>query len=368
VERQNTVAVMFVLLITSGFVAGTTATFTASTTNSNALATASLTQPLSGSPPSTLRGYAVELKWNLIGGETPDTLDVGYRVRRSDTLDPPADGADPSCVSNVDFTNDSTPFGPNPIDHTTSNSYIDTAIGDPATFAPGRWICYQVETVAPCCTPAPDETNAWTAVSGTAPSYSVQLGNVVQSVKLVGNGSGNLDGDTDGINSGSDTGDRFDFTFSQAIDTTNAGPITGMLVCGRSNTSSNDTIKFGPTSCTSNTVDDSTLGFLNLSGNTWTGSQNRSWTGTVEWQPTSCTDSCTGLRVWVTGSGTLSTPYSSGTFQPSALTDVAPSYYQTDGNTIGGESKIQLCTTNQIVSGRAGRCRPTYTINSSPGV
>jgi hypothetical protein len=209
------------LFLLSGAVAGTSASFNASTSNSGTFATDALVAPSSFT--GTATGNDVALAWtsgSMASGEST----FGHRVTRwSATQLGSTDGqTPPTCTTSDTFGTAVT---------TTTNaglSYTDTSA---ASSANGSYRCYRIETQYP------QVSALWFSQTGNKVAL-VQLGFVAQSLQAI-------DGPDTGTNKVS-TGDSFVFRFSQSVDTA-TGPTVSNGICLNRQGSSALTINFGRT-------------------------------------------------------------------------------------------------------------------------
>ena len=171
-----------VLVVTSGFVAGTTATFTASTRNAgNTFTVAGIFTPTS--PSASISGTTVSFAWTNVNAGNAANAGVGYRVSRSSPLDPTdTGGTAPSCPGT----------GYSQIGYATGSPYADSA---PAGVNQGQYLCYQAIGVYPCC-PASGNIPIITSLQG-AITTSQQYGYVVKSWSFTGNGDNTPTSGTD---------------------------------------------------------------------------------------------------------------------------------------------------------------------------
>ena len=398
-EPSSTLALLFVLVLTSGFVAGTTATFTAGATNSNSLATGVLDSPSSGI--ATLRGDSITLSWGLMGGGV-DQLDIGYRLRHQDGGQATTTGTSPGCPAATDVAWASA----TQIAHQTVGPYTHAGIGAAGTrnntisnYPEGRWVCYKVETVAPCCNPTPG-ANAWTAINDLSPVHDIQVGHVIQGVTVP---ASDHDTTTDDIpagpgypppyttfnNNNLSAGDRIIITFSQAVDTASANaPSSTDKICNRTDF---DVIWLGVPSAfncgdfdrppgVSNVTQDFLVNLPNVKVgalDVTTAGGNAELQTTIGWATASgvfdidgadgysCTPNCTRLQIRI-DSGTTGDPATHVKFYPSRMADALRSEHNTAGQSVAenaGGTRYQICTPNPatITDVTDGRCYPTGT-------
>jgi hypothetical protein len=205
----TTLGVILALVITSGFVVGTTATFTSTTTNANnKFVAASLSTP--GNLTATPSGANVVLAWANATGL--DVTSAGYRVNWADWKQAPQT-PDSSCgLTSAAFT---TKVGVSQ----TGAGLTDSSASSRANFVDGREYCYQVQTSYPCC---PEGANPW-----LSQDVDFQQGNPTM-VAVVGTTMIDAIGVNGGVSGGLDSGDYFEFTFNQAV---NLLPTTSDYIC-----------------------------------------------------------------------------------------------------------------------------------------
>jgi hypothetical protein len=204
------------LMLLSGAVAGTSASFNASTSEASpsGLGTDALYAPASLA--ATPSGNDVVVTWP-VGSLGSGATTFGHQVAERSLGVGSADGlTSPACSETDAFTTSTT--GTN-----ATLSFTDIGVAT-ATGNQGAWYCYRVQTTYPQVTPL------WFSQVAN-PVAKVQIGHVMRTVELVnGNGTaGNLG-----------TGDSVVMTFNQPVDTA-TGPTT-QLICARTN---NDTINIG---------------------------------------------------------------------------------------------------------------------------
>jgi hypothetical protein len=204
----STIGVILVLVLTSGFVAGTTATFTGTTTNAgNEFAAAALSVPaaLTAEP----KGNNVQLLWTNASGA--DVLNAGYRVSWVDWQAAPQPVATTCGVASPSWTK----IG---VAQSGVTGVLDAA-STHTNFTDGRTVCYQVQTSYPCCSGGVEGTNAWVSQPSGSQTNPGAVANV--GMTLVNFVSGNV------LTAGTvATGDWFEFTFNQPVDMTATATIT----------------------------------------------------------------------------------------------------------------------------------------------
>lgn len=230
-EAKRSLMIAFVVILGSGFVVGTTASFTSNTSNrGNTFSSAALTAPqgLTG----TAAGTDVNLGWTAgsFGGGTG----FGHRVLER-SLGVQADPRDGSAAPGACADTDT--FG-TAVGRTAAATTTLTHSGIGVASSAGSYACYKVDTEYP----ASPGTAAWFSQNGN-PVASVMLGHVVKSVNAV-----NV------LTLGTfEEGDLFTFTFNQAVNiatgptSTNnptGKPTTGNDVCV---VGADGTITFGRT-------------------------------------------------------------------------------------------------------------------------
>jgi hypothetical protein len=190
VER-TTLGLVLVLIALSGFVAGTTATFTAGTAHAdNVVALASLAAPTGLSV--AVDGAAVDLSWTP--ASAPDNAGGGTRVSVADlgrgSGSVPASCGSPSTWSQLLDTN--------------ASAWTDSALttAPHANFTDGRLWCYRLQSIYPY----PAGTRPWTSGAGN-PTVPVAMGQTLIGGRLDGNGNGTLA-----------AGDAFELWFNQPVD------------------------------------------------------------------------------------------------------------------------------------------------------
>lgn len=210
---RTTLWLIVVLLVTSAFVAGTTATFFASTTDSgNTFGSATLSNPAGQT--IALSGSNLNLNITALGGfDGSPPVAYGSRWSYMWPTGVSQSGSSYGCSASTSlYTTELTTSG-------TSAASIDYL--GVAGFAPGRWMCIMAHTAYPQNKPAAPMVQ-WFSQKDN-PKASVQLGHVVQSVNLV---------DVAGTTSRIQQNDRLVITFNQPVDAT--GRPTSGNVCARS--------------------------------------------------------------------------------------------------------------------------------------
>jgi hypothetical protein len=195
----TTIGIILVLVLTSGFVAGTTATFTGTTTNaSNEFAAAALSIPTG--PKVVPQGNDVKVTWTDAG--TADDTGAGYRISQSDFTPQAA-----TCPAGLTYTRLGT-------SQSGVAGYVDTTASARTNFTDGHVNCYLIQTSYPCC---PEGTSPWLSQNTTSVQANPELP-VVLGVTLIGRSGTNVGASAGTINAN----DYFDFTFNQPIDITAA--------------------------------------------------------------------------------------------------------------------------------------------------
>lgn len=235
-RRDRTALVLvLVLLITSAVVAGTTAAFNASTSNSNnQFAMAALDPPTN--PALTMSGNKATFSWFTVSGLNNDG--AGYRISWKDAGAPTATGGAATCDATADslYEGGTPSLGDFVADTMTppfSDSGVDAkAQGGGGVDRPGRYICYRVQTLYPP-NPQPGET-PWVS-QGLVVDAAVQTGFVASTVQIVQAGSLFT----------LDAGDKIIVKFNQPVDTS-TGPTSTRTVCaGWNDSSKNEAILIG---------------------------------------------------------------------------------------------------------------------------
>lgn len=269
---HTTLILVLLLVLTSGFVAGTTATFNARTRNpSNTFATAALSVPTNLS--LTPSGSDVVVAWTNVTGT--NNTGAGYKISFFDRGAGTTTAGLPSACPTSGYTE---------VGSIAGQPFTDTNLtAAPHTnYADGRFWCYEVKTAYPCC---PVPANAWTS-QGANPVTSVRLGNTFASITI----NGDLDGTLE-------AGEYIDITFNQPIDTATQPP-AGSTVCTNSR---EDSIYFGMSGTANNSCNKTeTLSGVRLRSATDITSERRydmttSWPGCA----TPATTGCTTMRLTV---------------------------------------------------------------------
>lgn len=216
-RKDRTVFWLFVVLIvTSGFVVGTTAAFQASTTDgvNNIVGSASLSKPVDQT--LSVEGTNLALTINGFGNfEDVPGVSYGSRWRYRWPTGIGGTGSTPTCSSLAsDYPDDLTDSSTN-----TGSINYETITG----WGNGRWLCVMAHTAFPAAKPAAPALQWWSA-DGTA--RATQLGHVVQRVTLQ-NGAPSSGGSLG-------QGDQIVVGFSQAVEASDR-PTSG-LVCARTAT------------------------------------------------------------------------------------------------------------------------------------
>lgn len=199
----TTLGVILVLVLTSGFVVGTTATFAGSNDNAgNEFAAAALAVPSSFTAEPT--GDDVQLNWtDAIGA---DSSGAGYRVSVVDWQAAPNSvptlcGVSSPVYARVGVSQSGVNL----------QGLLDTGASARANFTDGRLVCYKVQTSYPCCPGGVEGTNPWLSQDSGSQVNPVVVANL--GMTLVSFASGN------GASSGTlAASDWFEFTFNQPID------------------------------------------------------------------------------------------------------------------------------------------------------
>jgi hypothetical protein len=201
----TTVALIAVLVLTSGFVAGTTAAFSGSTTNGgNTFVVSALNQP--SSPGGGMDGTTMKVTWsNATDTQATPAATSGYRIYRKQRGSPAANGTAPTCSGGLAAYAQLTDVATGPITDATVSG-----------FAQGGYLCYKIVTIWPF----PVVGTPWLA-QGLAPEKALQTGYVLSSWSWA-----NYDGNANKAG----TGDQLIFNFNQDVDTT-TGPTTSETVC-----------------------------------------------------------------------------------------------------------------------------------------
>ena len=269
---HTTLVLVLLLVLTSGFVAGTTATFNARTRNpANTFATAALSVPTNLS--LTPSGSDVVAAWTNVAGT--NNAGAGYRISYFDRGAGTVTAGLPSACPASGYTE---------VGSIAGQPFTDTNLtaAPHANFADGRFWCYEVKTAYPCC---PVTASAWTS-QGTNPTTSVRLGNTFASLTITG--------DLDGI---LEATEYIDITFNQPIDTATQ-PAANSTVCTNA---TDNSIYFGMSGTGNNSCATSeTLSGVRLTSATDITSTRRylmttSWPGCAS----PATTGCTTLRLTV---------------------------------------------------------------------
>jgi hypothetical protein len=207
------------LMMTSGFITGTSASFNASASNRNSsYATASLTAP--SALAASVSGNDVSLSWSAgsFGGGTG----FGHRIqtRSMGVQADPRDGQSTpgTCAATDTFSTTAV--------RTNAATTTATHTGASSSANAGSWLCYRADTEYPA-NPSPAQ---WFSQTGN-PVAAVMVGHVVRSVSAANGGTAGSVGQ----------GDVFTFTFNQAVNIAtgpsntnnnpNNAPTTGNDVC-----------------------------------------------------------------------------------------------------------------------------------------
>jgi hypothetical protein len=228
-DRGTTIGLVVILVLTSAFVAGTTATFTASTTNpNNNFATTALRAPTGAAVTGV--GDDMKITWTAPATFTPD----GYRITEKDHgAALPSNLAAPTSCSSVTSGYDSNEVGLLAHhDVPTTHTFTDLlSLGTHANHLDGRLWCYRVQSRTPCCVTG---SSAWLSqTSGNQTGYSIAQGTYGMTLTAFSSTHvAGVRGDTGGTGK-LNPNDYFDFTFSQPMDTGTA-PSGSICVRGTS--------------------------------------------------------------------------------------------------------------------------------------
>lgn len=332
--ERSTLMALLALLLSSGIVVSTAASFNASVTDdANQFATAALDRPsnLTGE----MAGTGASLAWFGVTG--PSNEDAGYNILWADAGPPTAAGESPTCVGVTGYTR---------IDSTGNASYTDAtantrAQSPPGTDRPGRFVCYQVETVYPF----PPSASPWVS-QGANPTKDVQVGFVTAKVAM-----SNV-----GTNFAMSTGDTITITFNQPV-ATSSGPPEGVTadtgsaprICSIP-TNGSELILIGATglhSATCNASETVLVGQLTPAANRINSTSR--WTTTWSWSSCPVAGQCRVLTATLgaklnSGSAPTLGSHTAWTFTPAATL-------------LSATGAQPMCTTN--VTG--GLCRPQTT-------
>jgi hypothetical protein len=210
----TTLGIIVVLVLSSAFVAGTTATFTSTATNSsNEFAAAALATP--GLPfTAEPKGNDVQLNWTNATGS--DSTGAGYRLSVTDWQAAPNSVPTTCGASNPTYTK----IG-NAQSGVSGQGFLDTGASGRANFADGRLVCYQVQTAYPCCSGGVEGANAWLSQNSGSQANPITVANLGMTLVSFTSGNGNTSG-------GLRATDWFEFTFNQPI----SNPVTNaQTVC-----------------------------------------------------------------------------------------------------------------------------------------
>jgi hypothetical protein len=258
---RTTLWVFLILFLTGGFVAGTTAAFSASTTDSgNTFGSATLSNPAGQT--IALASNTLSLGITAFGGfDGAPAVTYGARWRYMWPTGVSTTGSSIGCSPTTSsYTNDLADSA------TSSTSITYTGLSG---FADGRWMCVMAHTAYPATKPAAPAVQWYSQKDN--PNQAVQLGHVVQSVNLL---------DVGGTANRLQQNDKIVITFNQPVDS-GSRPTSGM-VCARS---ANERIYVGLASCSSN--DPASVSAISLyptSGVTLStnGSYNTTWAWSVD--------------------------------------------------------------------------------------
>jgi hypothetical protein len=205
-KRDNTtIALVVVLVLTSGFVAGTTATFSAATRNNGTFTIAGI--GTATGPSVSLSNVTATVGWSGVSGATSNA-NVGYRLLRKNV-------GGPITTSGSDAAPDCSTGSYSTLTYAINGtvSYNDATVPNTADDQ-GDYLCYGIEGVFPCC-PAQGKNPAITTLQGRAET-SVQIGFVVSKWSFTsGNGTQTVD-----------SGEKLTVNFNQAVRMSASNAIT----------------------------------------------------------------------------------------------------------------------------------------------
>lgn len=210
---RTTIWVFVVLFLTGGFVAGTTAAFSASVADSgNAFGSATLSNPAGQT--IALSGDNLNLGITAFGGfDGTPSVSYGARWRSMWPTGVSTTGSSYGCSAATSaYTADLA-------DSPTSAASVDATVVP--GMADGRWMCVMAHTAYPAAKPASPGVQWYSQKDN--PNQSVQVGHVVQSVNLL---------DVAGTANRIQKNDKLVITFNQPVDPTGR-PSSG-VVCARS--------------------------------------------------------------------------------------------------------------------------------------
>ncbi|MCU1485493.1 MAG: hypothetical protein JWN67_2239 [Actinomycetia bacterium] len=322
-----TLGVVLILVLTSGFVAGTTASFTGTVTHkSSVFAVAALSSPTNAG--GVMKNTSMEVTWSPVAN-TVENAGAGYLVNRKDLSAPNADGSSPGCVAGS-FAN---------VGSTAGSPYTDATA---SSFAQGRYVCYEIQTVYPCTgTPCNQGVNPWLS-QGSNPIVALQTGYVVATVSSANVTTLNTFKQTDTIT----------IKFNQAVDTSTV-PTSGLAIC--SNASGNY-LRVGTTNVTTSTTCDATqdptvvFGILQTSFDITT---SKRYNMSVAWSnctagPTGCQTATISVGSKIsTAAGDIAISSTTFEFQPTGSATYVKSF----------AGALTLCAADPV----GGLCRPDFT-------
>jgi hypothetical protein len=316
-----------ILVLTSGFVAGTTASFTGTVTHkASVFAVAALSSPTNAA--GVMKNTSMEVTWSPVLA-TVENAGAGYLVNRKDLGAPSATGTSPGCATGG-FSNIGSTLG-SPYTDATANS-----------FAQGRYICYEIQTVYPCTgTPCNQGTNPWLS-QGSNPIVALQTGYVAATLSSTNGATLNTFKQSDTLT----------INFNQAVDTTTV-PSSGLSIC--SNATGNY-LRIGSTNVTTSTTCDAAndatvvFGILQTSFDITT---SKRYNMSVAWS--NCTAGATGCQTaTITVGAKISTP--AGDIAISASTfEFQPTGSATYVKSSAGG--LSLCSVDPV----GGLCLPDFT-------
>jgi hypothetical protein len=142
-DFSTTIGLIVVLVLTSAFVAGTTATFTASTRNTGKFTIAGLGKPTT--PTASMGGTTATFGYTAASAGADYNVGIGYRIMRKSVGGPTTTAGSssaPDCTAGTYAV-----LSPG---YTQSSSYADPSIPSAAADQ-GEYFCYAAEGVWPCC-------------------------------------------------------------------------------------------------------------------------------------------------------------------------------------------------------------------------
>lgn len=377
---RTVLALILALVLTSGFVIGTTASFTASTKNKASFSTPALNRPTSAS--AVVKGKNIEISWSPIDRNLPRNANSGYRINRKYKGRPTnnfggvpscttAEGESPNYFDNLSSTNLNS--GPWPDDAVFYRSGVSTG-----QYHDGQFVCYQVQAVYPCPTAVMggrvvcnEGTNPWTSLLLNPVTGSVQVGYVVSSWSF----------SSTATNGAPTEGEKLVFTFNQPFNASAANlpvvstnnnngdsicidPVANKIYVGSANTGGKNV------ECSDANDLPVSVGILTPIASLPTNPDPLSSTSSREFRyritavdlaPGGCTTTCTTMTLTLGG---LRTPAETGA--PSMGNSSTQYRFQpttTAGKLVSETDALPICTTNALaepLSGRvdAGFCQP----------